>query len=308
VALLLITLASFGIVAGVVISGFYWATAESPVARRLRTLVPDVDVAPPRREAAKPQPGLLTHGLAALGRYGVAGSESSVAQRLSYAGIRGPSSVMLFLGIRTLLSFGPALVALVPRVSSGQALAPSLFMAVLVWGMGHTLVNLALRQRIVRRIRQITIALPDTLDLMTTCLEAGLGLNATIARVGEERASLEDPLGKEFALVAFELRSGRSREDALRGLGGRNGVDDLKALAGLIIQSDRLGASMAQTLRANADLLRTKRRQRAEEAARKLPIKMLFPLALFILPAIFIVVGGPALLRIRELVTVVLGG
>ena len=132
-------------------------------------------------------------------------------------------------------------------------------------------------------------------------------MNATIARVGEERANLNDPLGKEFALVSFELRSGRTREDALRGLGDRNGVEDLKALAGLIIQSDRLGASMAQTLRAHADLLRTKRRQRAEEAARKLPIKMLFPLAFFILPALFIVIGGPAILRIQDLVTILLG-
>jgi tight adherence protein C len=214
---------------------------------------------------------------------------------------------MLFLGIRTLLSFGPALAVLVPRVSTGQPLGGTLFTAILVWGIGHTLVNLIVRMRATRRIRLLTNALPDTLDLMTTCLEAGLGLNATIARVGEERASMDDPLGQEFALVSFELRSGRTREDALRGLGDRNGVEDLKALAGLIIQSDRLGASMAQTLRAHADLLRTKRRQRAEEAARKLPIKMLFPLALFILPALFVVIGGPAILRIQDLVQILLG-
>jgi tight adherence protein C len=214
---------------------------------------------------------------------------------------------MLFLGIRMLLSFGPALLVLVPNVSAGHPLGRSLFTAVIVWFMGHTFVNLMLRQRAARRIRRVTNALPDTLDLMTTCLEAGLGLNATIARVGEERASLDDPLGKEFAIVSLELRSGRTREDALRGLGDRNGVEDLKALAGLVIQSDRLGASMAQTLRAHADVLRTKRRQRAEEAARKLPIKMLFPLALFILPALFVVIGGPAILRIQDLVDILLG-
>jgi tight adherence protein C len=242
-----------------------------------------------------------------LGRYSFAGSETSIAQRLSYAGIRNSTSVMLFLGMRTLFSFGPALVVLVPRVSSGQPLGRSLLLATLVWALGHTLVNLILRQRAARRIRQITVALPDTLDLMTTCLEAGLGLNATIGRVGEERASMDDPLGREFATASFELRSGRTREEALRSLGDRNGVDDLKALAGLVIQSDRLGASMAQTLRAHADMLRTKRRQRAEEAARKLPIKMLFPLALFILPALFIVVGGPAILKIQDLVKILIG-
>ena len=115
-------------------------------------------------------------------------------------------------------------------------------------------------------MREITIGLPDSLDLMVVCLEAGLGLNATIARVGEERSQLIDALGEEFSFVSLELREGRSREDALRALGDRNGVEDLKSLAGLIIQSDRLGASMAKTLRSHADVLRTKRRQRAEEA------------------------------------------
>src|SRR5437867_12032953 len=119
----------------------------------------------------------------------------------------------------------------------------------LAWAWGHVLMHLWLRMMVTRRVRVIMTALPDTLDLMVTCLEAGLGLNATIARIGEERASIADALGREFSQVAFELRSGRTREDALRGLGDRNGVEDLKALAGLVIQSDRLGASMAQTLR-----------------------------------------------------------
>ena len=140
---------------------------------------------------------------------------------------------------------------------------------------------------------------------MVVCLEAGLGLNATIARVGEERATLNDALGDEFRQVSLEMRSGRSREDALRALGARNGSDDLKALVALMIQSDKLGASMAQTLRSHADLLRTKRRQRAEEAARKLPIKMLFPLALLILPTIFVVTAGPAFILLGDLVKII---
>jgi tight adherence protein C len=132
-------------------------------------------------------------------------------------------------------------------------------------------------------------------------LEAGLGLNATIERVAEERSAMNDPLGFEFSSVSRELREGRGREEALRALGERNGVDDLKSLSALIIQSDRLGASMAKTLRSHADVLRTKRRQRAEEEARKLPVKMLFPLAFFILPALFVVAVGPAMLRLGKL-------
>ena len=297
-----LTLLTFGIVTIAIVSGYSWLSAESPVAQHLKTLVPELSA---QARAKKKGPSLGGRLLALLGSYSFGGSENSLAQRLSYAGIRGPRAVVVFLGVRTLFSFGPALFVLVPRISSGQPLGYALLMAGFMWAVGHTLVTLWLRVRITRRVQEITTALPDTLDLMVTCLEAGLGLNAAIARIGEERAGMKDALGREFAQVAFELRSGRTREDALRGLGDRNGVEDLKALAGLIIQSDRLGASMAQTLRSHADLLRTKRRQRAEEAARKLPIKMLFPLAFFILPALFIVVGGPAMLRIRDLVDLI---
>ena len=297
-----LTLLTFGIVTVAIVSGYSWLSAESPVAQRLKTLVPELDA---QAKAKKRGPGLGARLLGLLGTYSFGGSENSLAKRLAYAGIRGPRAVVLFLGMRTLFSIGPALFVLVPRISSGKPLAYALLLAGLVWIGGHVLVNLWLRVRITRRVQELTTALPDTLDLMVTCLEAGLGLNAAIARIGEERAGINDALGREFSQVAFELRSGRTREDALRGLGDRNGVEDLKALAGLIIQSDRLGASMAQTLRSHADLLRTKRRQRAEERARKLPIKMLFPLAFFILPALFIVVGGPAMLRLKDLVDLV---
>jgi tight adherence protein C len=302
VIIVILTLLTFGIVTIAIVSGYSWLSAESPVAQRLKTLVPNLDA---EAKARKRGPSLGARLLAVLGTYSFGGSENSLSQRLSYAGIRGPRAVVLFLGIRTLLSFGPALVVLVPRISTGKPLGYSLLLAGMAWACGHVLVNLWLRVKVTRRVQEITTALPDTLDLMVTCLEAGLGLNASIARIGEERGEAKDPLGREFAQVAFELRSGRTREDALRGLGDRNGVEDLKALAGLVIQSDRLGASMAQTLRSHADLLRTKRRQRAEEAARKLPIKMLFPLAFFILPTLFIVIGGPAMLRLKDLVDLV---
>ena len=181
-------------------------------------------------------------------------------------------------------------------------------MAALAWAAGHLGANFWLGRRTRSRTRRITDALPDCLDLMVVCLESGLGLNSTIARVGEERATMNDPLGNEFSLLALELREGRSREEALRAFGERNGVEDLKALSALIIQSDRLGASMSKTLRAHADLVRVKRRQRAEEASRKLPVKMLFPLALFILPPLFITTAGPALLILKDLFKVISRG
>ncbi len=308
-ALVLITVATFLVVSGIVVSGYYAATADSPVAERLKRLVPEAAVA----EAARPTAGgrgssAVKQLLAALGQYGFSGNDRSLTRQLSIAGIRGGNAAMLFLGARTLISVGPALLLLVPQVSAGKPLARALWVAGLTWAIGHLTANYWLKRRARQRVQILSSALPDSLDLMVVCLEAGLSLNATIARVGEERAAMRDPLGDEFAQVSLELREGRTREDALRALGERNGIDDLKSLAGLIIQSDRLGASMAKTLRAHADVLRTKRRQRAEELARKLPIKMLFPLALFVLPPLLITAAGPALLRIKDMIRVVTGG
>lgn len=300
---MVVTLSAFLFVTGVVLLLYYAVTAESPTTQRLSQLIPELaqrarSTAPTRRFA------FIERALSTLGRFGFGGADHTLTQRLSAADLRGTNATLLFLGTRTLLSFGPALLILVPQVSSGKPLGRTMITATFAWGVGHFGVNAWMRLRARRRIRSITEALPDTLDLMVVCLEAGLGLDATIYRVGQERATMDDPLGKEFAQVAFELRSGRSRADTLRALGDRNGVEELKSLAGLIIQSDRLGASMAKTLRAHADLVRTKRRQRAEEAARKLPIKILFPLAMMILPPLFIVILGPAFLKIRDFVRV----
>jgi tight adherence protein C len=301
-ALMLITVGAFVVVSLIVLAFSYTVTAESPVEQRLRALAPVRAARAADRSAAERGPSLLRRGLSALGQFSAGGGgESALSQRLSAAGFRSQNATAVFLGTRTLLTFGPALAILVPQVSAGKPLGRTLAVAAWVWGVGHVLVNMTLRRRAAARVRRITEELPDALDLMIVCLEAGLGLNPTFARVGEERAKLKDPLGQELAQVSLELRTGRSREESLRALGNRNGVEDLKALAGLIIQSDRLGASMAGTLRAHADLLRTKRRQRAEEAARKLPIKMLLPLAGFILPPLLIVTIGPALLTIKAL-------
>ncbi len=296
--LFLVSFLSFLLVLTVVLSGYYALTAESSVAERIRTLSPT-----PRTESAKSnaeqQPGPLRNLLLAIGKLGFGGDERGLVQVLNVAGYRSPNSMALFVGVRTMLSLGPAAVLFVANVSRGMPLLRATLISFFAWGVGHVLCNYYLRRRANVRKRVLTVSLPDALDLMVVSLEAGLGLNATIARVGEERSAMNDPLGDEFGHVARELREGRSREEALRGLGDRNGVDDLKSLAALVIQSDRLGASMAKTLRAHADVLRTKRRQRIEEEARKLPIKMIFPLAFFILPALFLVAVGPAFLRLR---------
>jgi tight adherence protein C len=303
--LLALTLAAFLITTAVALSGYYFLTADSPVEQRLRAVVPGALAHRPAEKPRREGPGLFARALTMVGSLSAGNNDRSLTQLLTTAGMRSPNALFLFVGARTLISLGVALAYLVPRISRGEPLAKTLYVALLMWAMLHLLCMLWLRRRARRRIFRLQSALPDSLDLMVVCLEAGLGLTATIARVGEERSAMKDPLGEEFQRVARELREGRAREDALRDLGERNGVEDLKALIGLVIQSDRLGASMAKTLRAHADVLRTKRRQRAEEAARKLPIKILFPLALFILPALFVVAIGPSILRIGDLMTMV---
>jgi tight adherence protein C len=303
-----LTVAAFLIAVGVVLSGYYLMTAESAIEQRLRTVVPD---SAGTRAADKPSdkgPSLMGRLLTGIGALSAGSNEKSLSQLLMTAGYRSPGALLTFVGLRTLVSLGPALAFLMPRVTRGEPLGKTLYLSLLIWGLLHMLCMYLLRRRARRRMFRVQTALPDSLDLMVVCLEAGLGLTATIARVGDERSAMNDPLGEEFTRVARELREGRAREDSLRAMAERNGVEDLKALIGLIVQADRLGASMAKTLRSHADILRVKRRQRAEEAARKLPIKILFPLALFILPALFVVVIGPSILRIGDLITMVSGG
>ena len=293
------SIAIFLAITGILMSGLYLLAAESIAARRVDALGSGTTA---RSRSVDPQAGLFKTLLLALAPYGFGSGDSSIATTLTHAGLRNPGALMLFLGARTLVSVGPAILLLVLAIIGGRPLAPTLLRAMLMWLGLHVTTTRILRRRAQRRILQITRSLPDSLDLMVVCLEAGLGLNATIARVGQERSAVNDPLGNEFAQVSSEMRSGRTREDALRALGARNGSDDLKALAALIIQSDRLGASMAQTLRSHADLLRTKRRQRAEEEARKLPIKLLFPLAILILLPLFVIVAGPAAIIFKDFV------
>jgi tight adherence protein C len=302
--LVILTLFAFLVTTGVALSGYYLLTADSPMERRLRTVVPDTATTIVKA-APDDSPSVIDRVLGAVGSLTAGSNEKSLTQLLMTAGYRGPNALFVFVGLRTVLSLGPALAYLVPRISRGEPLLKTLVLTLAIWFIMHSICMYMLRRRARRRILRIQTALPDSLDLMVVCLEAGLGLTATIARVGEERSALNDPLGNEFQQVARELRDGRSREDSLRALGDRNGVEDLKALVGLIVQADRLGASMAKTLRSHADVLRTKRRQRAEEAARKLPIKILFPLAFLILPALFVVAIGPSILRISDLVTIV---
>ena len=151
-----------------------------------------------------------------------------------------------------------------------------------------------------RRQHRIRLSLPDALDLLVVSVEAGLGLDQALQRVGEELAFAHPELSDELRLINLELRAGKARSEALRNLAERTGVDDLSSLAAMLIQTDKFGTSVARSLRVHSETLRTKRRQRAEEAAAKTGVKMVFPLVFCIFPAIWVVTIGPAAIKFVE--------
>ena len=165
--------------------------------------------------------------------------------------------------------------------------------------VGLYLPKVYLNIRIGKRQTSIVKSLPDVLDMLTICVEAGLGLNAAIDRVARERTRVgRDVLGLELKYMTYELQAGISREQAFHNLGNRNGVDELKALAAFMIQSEKLGGSIAEALKVYAEEVRTRRRQAAQEMANKAAVKLLFPLVFFIFPTMFIVILAPAVIQL----------
>jgi tight adherence protein C len=212
--------------------------------------------------------------------------------RLLAAGYRGPEALPVFIGARlgcALLLFGVLSTPLVFR--------PNLLLALGGAALGYLLPSMVLARMAKKRQHRIRLSLPDALDLLVVSVEAGLGLDQALQRVGEELAFAHKDLSDELRLVNLEMRAGKARADALRNLADRTGVDDLSSLAAMLIQTDKFGTSVAQSLRVQSEVLRTKRRQRAEEAAAKTGVKMVFPLVFCIFPAIWIVTIGPAAIK-----------
>ena len=174
---------------------------------------------------------------------------------------------------------------------------PNLSVALGGLGFGYLLPGMVLARKAKARAHRIRLALADMLDLLVVSVEAGLGLDQAIARVGAELAFAYPELSDELRLINLELRAGKARSEALRNLADRTGVEDLSSLVTMLIQTDKFGTSVAQSLRVYSETLRTKRRQRAEEAAAKTGVKMVFPLVFCIFPAIWVVTIGPAAIR-----------
>lgn len=219
---------------------------------------------------------------------------------LAQAGFRLPHVLPLFLAVKVLIAviMVTGYVIIYTLWTPGR---PYFFItAVLAGFIGFILPNVWLVQKKNKRQEEILYTLPDALDLLTVCIEAGLGLDASLVKITEEDWFSRRALAEEFRVVSREVRAGKPRSGALRDMAERSGVDDLKSLAASLIQTERLGTSVAQSLRVYSDSLRVKRRQRAEEAAAKTTIKLVFPLALFIFPALLVVLLGPAVIRLWQ--------
>jgi tight adherence protein C len=235
---------------------------------------------------------------------------SYVRRMLSQAGYRSADAPIMFFGVKLFIA------ALLPVVFSLLSLPTMqtlpamqrMFLLVLFAVVGFYVPNLWVLYTMQQRKHQLTLGFPDAMDLMVVCVEAGLGLDAAIQRTAREIQANHKVLSEELQLVEVGLRAGQSRQDALRNLSLRTGLEDVKTFTSLLVQTDKFGTNVAQALRVHAESMRTKRRLRAEEIAAKIPAKLMFPLICFILPCLVVVVIGPGIIRIVRVLLPTLGG
>src|ERR1035438_10273970 len=221
---------------------------------------------------------------------------SVVLQRLNRAGYRNESAIKVFYGSKFIV---PLLLCALALVSGVANLAP-FFVYATCLGLGFLGPDFWLGRKIKKRQQKIRLGLPDVLDLLVICIEAGLSLDQATARTAQELRNAQPELCDELGIVVLEQRAGRPRAEAWRHLAERTGVDVVRNLVSMLVQSEQFGTSIAKTLRVHADTLRTQRVQQVEEAAAKTTVKLIFPLVFFIFPALFVVVLGPAVIMMIE--------
>lgn len=254
--------------------------------------------------------GKATQPLAKLSTPSEGFELSAVRRKLVNAGLRDPNAPLTFFGLKTALALvAPVLVFVALTLGGSHATGWGLLLRLLLASaVGYYLPNMVLAHKVKQRQREIFEAFPDALDLMTVCIEAGLGTEAAMTRVAEEIETGSPVLSEELRLVTLELRAGAPRERALRNLALRTGVDQVNGFVSMIVQAERFGTSIAQALRIHAEMLRTERRQRAEEAAAKIALKLLFPLIFFIFPSLMLVLMGPAMIQIYRVLLPTMAG
>jgi tight adherence protein C len=233
--------------------------------------------------------------LGMLGKLSPQQNVDKVRLNLQAAGNPGNITPTMFSGMRIVLAVVLVVIFGAVTLTSMDNIMQALMYTALGAILGYMLPSMWLGQKIKKRKKNITRALPDALDLLTISVEAGLGFDVALQRVTEK---WDDDLSREFRRVLSDVRLGRSRREGLRDMADRTGVEDIQTFVAAIIQADQLGVSMSKILRLQSDQMRTRRRQRAEEAAQQAPVKMLFPMVFLIFPALFVVILGPAVPRV----------
>lgn len=228
--------------------------------------------------------------------------DSETRLRFIRAGLRNPNAPRYFYAIKSFLTLILPAVLLIALslFGSHMTLTAKLIYVVLCAAAGYYLPDMVIRSRTSNRQQEMQQALPDLIDLLVICTESGLGMDAAINRVAKEAVGSSVALAEEFHLVALEIRAGAGRTTALKNMALRTNLEDLNGFVSMLVQADKFGTSLAESLRIQSDLMRVKRMQRAEEIAAKVPVKMLIPLIFFIFPALMIVLIGPAFLQIGQ--------
>ncbi len=236
---------------------------------------------------------------------------SRLKAALTVAGYRNPQAPLVFMGARIFLAILFGVLFLIFGLDSVEGKDPMVLPIALIGSMfaGYFGPVMWLRNTTDKRKLLLVNGFPDALDLMVVCVEAGLGLDQAISKVGAEVKQGHPELGEEFILLNLEMRAGLSREQALRNLVNRTDLEDIRSLVALLIQTDRFGTSIGQALRVHSDSMRMKRRMKAEEKGAQLPVKLMIPLILFIFPALMVVIVGPGVISLmRNLMPALQGG
>jgi tight adherence protein C len=224
-------------------------------------------------------------------------------RRLIRAGIRGPNALKTLYGSKIVLGIALPVLTLITVAGMSSDPGNKVFAVFAAAALGFFGPNIYVDRMCARRQHEIARGLPNALDLLVVCVESGLGLDQAILQVSKELDHAHPEISEEFGMVNLELKAGKRRVEALRNLAERTGVDDLKKLVAVLIQADRFGTGVAQSLRAHADFMRIQTRQVAEEKAAKLGVKLIFPIFFCILPSLFVVTVGPIAMKIiRELI------
>lgn len=289
------------------ILGGGWHMSRQKKTRMLLTKIANDRVAVAPREgrlATERIRKVILNAAVRLGKLVKPGREAEVShlrKKLLRAGLsdKNRNTMILFCGAKALSAATMPVCFAILKFSLMQFMLPLHFLGILaILGLiGFYLPDFWLAVKTAIRRDTIVRGFPDALDLMVICAEAGLGLDAAIARVGEESRLTNPPLSEELRLLNLEMRAGKSRRDALKALAMRTGVEDIESFATLLIQTEKFGTSVARALRVQADTMRVRRSQKVEELAAKLPVKLIFPTTLFIFPSMFLVLGGPALIQ-----------